>query len=165
MLGEERLRRQLAVRRLGDAEVDDLGTGTPSCIVTSTFERLDVAVDDALLVRVLDGVADVREELEARLRVEALPVAVLDDRDALDVLHHEVRAARLGARPRRAPSRCCGWSIIASAWRSASKRAITCFVSMPSLMILKATRRLTGSRCSAIQIVPKPPSPIFSSSL
>ena len=38
-----------------------------------------------------------------------------------------------------------GWSIRASAWRSASKRAITCRVSMPSLMILRATLRRTGS--------------------
>ncbi len=33
------------------------------------------------------------------------------------------------------------------------------------VMILRATRRLTGSRCSAIQTSPKPPSPIFSSNL
>ena len=38
-----------------------------------------------------------------------------------------------------------GWSIIASACRSASKRAITCLVSIPSLMIFSATRRRTGS--------------------
>lgn len=37
------------------------------------------------------------------------------------------------------------WSIIASAWRSASKRAITCSVSMPTLMTFSATRRQTGS--------------------
>ena len=43
-----------------------------------------------------------------------------------------------------------GWSISASAWRSASKRAMTDFVSMPSLMTLSATRRRTGSSCSAI---------------
>ena len=43
-----------------------------------------------------------------------------------------------------------GWSMIASAWRSASKRATTSRVSIPILMILSATRRLTGSRCSAI---------------
>ena len=58
-----------------------------------------------------------------------------------------------------------GWSISASACRSASKRAMTCRVSMPSLMTLRATRRLTGSRCSATQTVPKPPSPSFSRSL
>ena len=34
-----------------------------------------------------------------------------------------------------------GWSISASACRSASKRATTCRVSMPSLMTLSATRR------------------------
>ena len=37
-----------------------------------------------------------------------------------------------------------GWSISASAWRSASNRAITCFVSIPGLMILSATLRRTG---------------------
>ena len=59
----------------------------------------------------------------------------------------------------------CGWSISASAWRSASKRATTCFVSIPSLMIFSATRRFTGSSCCAIHTVPKPPSPIASSNL
>ena len=39
-----------------------------------------------------------------------------------------------------------GWSIIARACRSASKRAITCRVSMPGLMIFSATVRWTGSR-------------------
>ena len=38
-----------------------------------------------------------------------------------------------------------GWSIMARACRSASKRAITCLVSMPSLMIFRATLRRTGS--------------------
>ena len=38
-----------------------------------------------------------------------------------------------------------GWSIIASACRSASKRATTWRVSMPSLMTFSATRRRTGS--------------------
>ena len=37
-----------------------------------------------------------------------------------------------------------GWSISASAWRSASKRATTWAVSMPGLMTLSATRRRTG---------------------
>ena len=37
-----------------------------------------------------------------------------------------------------------GWSIIARAWRSASKRATTCFVSMPGLMTFRATLRRTG---------------------
>ena len=43
-----------------------------------------------------------------------------------------------------------GWSINASAWRSASNRATTWPVSMPGLMILSATLRLTGVSCSAM---------------
>jgi hypothetical protein len=43
-----------------------------------------------------------------------------------------------------------GWSMSASACRSASKRAMISRVSMPSLMILRATRRRTGSSCSAM---------------
>ena len=37
-----------------------------------------------------------------------------------------------------------GWSIIARAWRSASKRATTCLVSIPGLMTFRATLRRTG---------------------
>jgi hypothetical protein len=53
-----------------------------------------------------------------------------------------------------------GWSITASACRSASKRAITWRVSMPGLMTLSATFRRTGAVCSAMKTTPKPPSPI-----
>ena len=58
-----------------------------------------------------------------------------------------------------------GWSIIASACRSASKRAITCCVSMPELDDLQRHAADTGSSCSAMYTVPNPPSPIFCSSL
>ncbi len=42
-----------------------------------------------------------------------------------------------------------GWSISASAWRSCSKRASTWRESIPGLSSLSATRRRTGSLCSA----------------
>ena len=58
-----------------------------------------------------------------------------------------------------------GWSMIASAWRSASNRATTCAVSMPGLMTFSATLRRTGFSCSAMKTAPMPPSPIFWSSL
>ena len=58
-----------------------------------------------------------------------------------------------------------GWSISARACRSASKRAITCRVSMPGLMTFRATLRRTGWVCSAMKTMPMPPSPIGSSSL
>src|SRR5215467_4592784 len=57
------------------------------------------------------------------------------------------------------------WSIRASACRSASNRASTYLLSMPALISLSATRRLTGSVCWAIQTLPMPPSPIGSISL
>ena len=54
-----------------------------------------------------------------------------------------------------------GCSMIASACFSRANLETTCFVSMPSLMILSATIRLTGSFCSAFQTSPKPPDPMF----
>ena len=53
-----------------------------------------------------------------------------------------------------------GWSIRARAWRSCSKRCSTALESMPALMSLSATLRLTGSVCLATQTSPMPPSPI-----
>src|SRR5262245_42314074 len=58
-----------------------------------------------------------------------------------------------------------GWSIRASACRSASNRATTPALSIPARISLTATRRLTGSCCWAIQTVPIPPSPSTSTSL
>ena len=55
------------------------------------------------------------------------------------MLHHEVRAGPSVARPGVEHLGDVGWSISASAWRSASKRASTSFVSMPGLMSLSAT--------------------------
>ena len=50
---------------------------------------------------------------------------------------------------------------MASACRSWSKRASTERESIPGLISLSATRRLTGSVWEAIQTSPMPPSPIF----
>ncbi len=58
-----------------------------------------------------------------------------------------------------------GWSISASACRSASKRATTCALSMPGRTTLSATRRLTGVSCSARKTQPMPPSPMTEISL
>ena len=55
-----------------------------------------------------------------------------------------------------------GWSMSASAWRSASKRASTSRESIPALISLRATVRRTGWVCSARQTSPMPPLPIRS---
>ena len=107
---------------------------------------LEVAVDDPLLVGVLHRPADQDEQLQPLGDRELLAVAVVGDRDAADQLHDEVGPARFGVVPPSKTWAMLGWSIIARAWRSASKRAMTCFVSIPGLMIFSATLRRTGWR-------------------
>ena len=41
-----------------------LGTGRPSCSVDQHVGRLEVAMDDALLMGVLHGLADLNEQLQ-----------------------------------------------------------------------------------------------------
>ena len=72
------------------------GTGLPSCERDEDVRRLEVAVDDPLLVGVLDRLADRHEQLEPLARRELLLVAVLGDRHALDEFHDEVRPAVVG---------------------------------------------------------------------
>ena len=105
----------------------------------------------------------------------------------------DTNSSRRPRMPRRAASQCCvmgrpstysmtkkgrpssvvppsrtlamfGWSIRASAWRSASSRARTLREPIPARTSFTATRRRTGAVCSASQTVPMPPSPIGSSS-
>ena len=55
--------------------------------------RLQVAVDDPLLVRVLHGRANLLEQAKALLNAEPVRVAELGEGDALDEFHDEVRLA------------------------------------------------------------------------
>ena len=52
----------------GDAEIDHFGDRSAVGDRDHDVRRFDVAVDDALLVGVLDGVADARNEFEAVVR-------------------------------------------------------------------------------------------------
>jgi hypothetical protein len=90
---EPRVLRQLRLGRLGQPEVDHLRHGLAVIAGDEHVGRLEVAVDDPLLVRVLHGLADQDEQLQPFPGREAMPVAVLGDGHALDQLHHEVRAA------------------------------------------------------------------------
>src|SRR5262249_32953450 len=73
-----------------DAEVEDLRL--PG-LVDEDVPGLQVAVDHALLVRVLDGVGDLREEIEALVRPQFSLAHVVRQRHAADELHGEVRHA------------------------------------------------------------------------
>ena len=63
-LGEQRPLGQPLLGRLGHAEVDHLGHRPVVVHGHQDVRRLDVAVDDPLLVRVLDRLADRDEQLE-----------------------------------------------------------------------------------------------------
>ena len=92
----ERLLGQLLAHRLGDAEVDDLGHRPDVMHFDQHVTGLEIAVDHALLMRVLHAVAERDEQLQPLARRELLLIAVLRDRGPLDQLHREVRSSRVG---------------------------------------------------------------------
>ena len=72
----------------GDAEVCHLGDAVA---VDHDVLGLDIAVDDAVLVRVLEGLRDLGGEKQRLRRGEpALAVDILLERDALDELHDDI---------------------------------------------------------------------------
>jgi hypothetical protein len=79
-----------------DSEVDDLRHRLAVRVFDQDVAGLEVAVDDALLVRVLDRLADLHEQRQARAPVERVLVAEARERSAVHVLHHEVRPALFG---------------------------------------------------------------------
>jgi hypothetical protein len=89
--------RQRLRRRLRDAEVDDLRHRVIALDRDQHVGRFQVAMDDPLLVRVLDAVADLQEEADAVANRDLVLRAVGRDRLAADELHHEVRPS-LGRR-------------------------------------------------------------------
>ena len=88
--GEEGLLGEFVLGGLGDAEVDHLGHRPVGLEGDHHVGGLEVAVDDAFLVGVVDGGADVLEKGEALLGVEFLLAAEVGDRDTLDQFHDEV---------------------------------------------------------------------------
>gem|GEM_PF-1911699 len=87
---------QASFRRLGNSEINHLGHGHAVVHRDKDVRRLDVAVYDALLVCVLDGLADLDEQLQPGMRVEVVLVAVVGDGDAPHQFHHEVGSAQFG---------------------------------------------------------------------
>jgi hypothetical protein len=91
---ERRPRPQVLRRRARDAEVEHLRRPV---LVDEDVRRLQVAVDHALLVRVVHGAAHLREQLDAARRAQPGRVGVLRERPAEDELHREERLrARAG---------------------------------------------------------------------
>jgi hypothetical protein len=57
---------------------------------------LDIAVDDALLMSVLDGFANLQEQTKSLFNGKFLKVTVFGDWDAFDIFHYKVWSADLG---------------------------------------------------------------------
>src|SRR5439155_22587057 len=81
---------------LGDAEINDLRHGHAIVVGHQDVRGLDVAVNDAFLMRVLDGVTNLHEQIEPLPGGKVGCIAVFGDLDATDQLHDEERPARLG---------------------------------------------------------------------
>ena len=96
LLGKHRSVRQLARRRLGDAEIDHLRDRLAVLQRHENVVGLDVAMDHALLVRVLHRVAHLKEELQPIHGRETPLVAKAGQRKPFDVLHHEVGPPLIG---------------------------------------------------------------------
>src|SRR5688572_4685337 len=89
----ESRRRLTLVEQLGDAEVEKLWHLVSG---DENVRWLQVAVDDKMLVRIGDGCADLSEQSQALVERQLTSAAVLIDRFAVDMLHHEIREAVAG---------------------------------------------------------------------
>ena len=79
----------------GDAEIGEFGVAAG---IDHDIGRLDVALDDARLVREVERIEQLGHEAEYRREVErVLGVEVVLELLALDVLHHDVREIAFGA--------------------------------------------------------------------
>ena len=86
-----RCRREPLIERLGNAEIDDLGNGRSFVHGHQHVRRLEIAMDDPLLMCVLNRLANFDEQLQAIPRRQVATIAVFGDRNALDQLHDEER--------------------------------------------------------------------------
>src|SRR5262249_10543920 len=94
--GEKRRLGQPWPGRLGDAEVDYFRHRLAIVEGDDHVGRLQVAMDDALLMSVLNRLADGNEQFQPRPGREAVPVAILRDRDPLDEVHDDIGSASAG---------------------------------------------------------------------
>jgi len=83
-------------RRLCHAEVDDLWHRPAVVDGDQHVRRLEIAVDDPFLMRVLDRLADGDEEIQSLAGREVMLVTVAGDRHAADQVHDEVGPAGVG---------------------------------------------------------------------
>ena len=92
--GEHRLLGQPLLRCLGHPKVDDLRHGAVVVLGHQHVGGLEIAVNDSLLMGVLDRVTDVLEQCQSLAKIQPMLVTVLRDRHTLDHFHHEIGSPR-----------------------------------------------------------------------
>jgi len=75
-------------QHLGDAEVEQFRSAVRA---DQDVRRFQIAVHDKILVRVLHRATDLQKQLQARAQAEVPLTRVLRDRNAVDIIHHQVR--------------------------------------------------------------------------
>ena len=78
-------------RRPRQPEVDDPRHRLAVHLDDQDVRRLQIAMDDRLLVRMLNAIARQDEQLDARANPQLVGVAILGDRQPRNVLHDEIR--------------------------------------------------------------------------
>jgi hypothetical protein len=96
--GEECFVGQLLVGRcFGNSKIDHHGQRRAfQRLRHEDIGRLYVAMNDSLLVRVLNGLANVNEKIQSILSGKCILIAVFRDFDSTDEFHYEIRPARSG---------------------------------------------------------------------
>jgi hypothetical protein len=79
--------------RFGHAKVDNARRRFPVDLTHQNVGRLQIAVQDGFLVRMLYAIADQHKQLQPLARGQLVLVAIVRDWNAGHVLHDEVRAA------------------------------------------------------------------------
>src|SRR5207253_2570260 len=86
---EYRLIGQTALRRFSNAEINDFGNRITVMQGHQDIRRLDIAVDNALLMGVLYGAANLHEQLQPFGGGQIMLIAVLRNPDTAHQFHHK----------------------------------------------------------------------------
>ncbi len=84
---------RLGSEKLGNAKIEQSGNAFGG---NEDVSGLDVAVNDKVLVGIVDGGTDALKELEAAMNAEFVGIAIVVDGLALNILHHEIGKSLFG---------------------------------------------------------------------
>src|SRR5947209_6240534 len=85
---------EMSLNRAGDSKINDFGHRHAVMHRDQNIRWLDVAMNDALVMRVLDRLADLDKQENALTNAEVVLLAIVGDLDAIYQLHDEIRPAR-----------------------------------------------------------------------